>query len=95
MSGLTDLMSVNNMTTHSMIASNMRRYFTQKIDKGEITPEDIMISGYLDTKRNIAEAGLAYKYAYISHGLEPLRVSTNLLATYGSAQVTGSNDYKD
>lgn len=86
---------VNNMTTHSMIASNMRRYFTQKIDKREVTPEDIMISGYLDTRRNIAEAGLAWSTDYVSHGREPLRISTNLLATYGSAQVTGSNDYKD
>ena len=94
MSGLTDLMSVQHDNPFHDCEQH-ETVFYAKDRKGEITPEDIMISGYLDTKRNIAEAGLAWSADYISHGLEPLRNYKSFGYTYGSAQVTGSNDYKD
>lgn len=86
---------INNMADHSLIANNMRAYFVNKIDSGEIGPGDIMVSGYLDTKKNMVNSGLTWPIDYVPNGMEPFRISSHPLATYGSAQITGTNDYKD
>ena len=54
-----------------------------------------MVSGYLDTKKNMVNSGLTWPIDYVPNGMEPFRISSHPLATYGSAQITGTNDYKD
>lgn len=84
-----------NPECHAKIARNMRKYFAQKIDHGEFTPEDIMISGYKNCKKVPIEEGLAWPVDYEPTGSELAKISAKPLATYGGPQITGSNDYRE
>ena len=60
-----------------------------------VSSDKVMISGYRGCTKAVAETGLACSKDYMPDGTEPVLLSSNPFATYGSELVTGSNIYQD
>lgn len=60
-----------------------------------LNPDSLMISSFLGCASEAVRNGLAWPEGYQPTGAEMYPLSSHPLATYGSALVTGSNEYKD
>ena len=73
-------------------------YEAERDDKRRLSggsSDKVMISGYRGCTKAVAETGLAWPKDYMPDGTEPVLLSSNPFATYGSELVTGSNIYQD
>ena len=81
---------VNNILWERYGLSNGREYAGIDLD-----PKSLMISSFLGCAAEAVRNGLAWPEGYQPTGAEMYPLSNHPLATYGSALVTGSNEYKD
>ena len=81
---------VNNILWERYGLSNGREYTGINLD-----PSSLMISSFLGCATEAVRNGLAWPEGYQPVGTEMCPLSSHPLATYGSALVTGSNEYKD